>query len=48
LALIKGQVNDTYSGFGAMAADFCLFGDIWDLSVQTWNLLFDKDPLDGV
>jgi hypothetical protein len=25
---IKGQVSYTYSGIGAMAADFCLFGDI--------------------
>ena len=40
---IKGQVSDTYSGIGAMAADCCLFGDIRDITIQTWNTFFDKD-----
>jgi len=45
---IKGQVNDTYSGIGALASDFCLFGDIRDITIQTFNLLFDQDNFDGV
>ena len=45
---IKGQVNDSYSGIGALAADFCLYGDIRDVSMQTWNLLFDQKNFDGV
>ena len=45
---ILGQVNDSYSGIGAMAADFCLFGDIRDVTLQTWNLLFDQKGFNGV
>jgi hypothetical protein len=45
---ILGQVNDSYSGIGAMAADFCLFGDIRDVTLQTWNLLFDQNGFNGV
>ena len=46
--VIKGNVNDTYSGIGALAADFCLYGDIRDITKQTWNLLFDQNNFDGV
>jgi hypothetical protein len=46
--VVKGNVNDTYSGIGALAADFCLYGDIRDITKQTWNLLFDQDNFDGV
>jgi len=45
---LKGNVNDTYSGIGALAADFCVYGDIRDITKQTWNLLFDQDNFDGV
>ena len=45
---IKGQVNDTHSGIGAMAADFCIFGDLRDITIQTWNTFFDKENFDGV
>ena len=45
---IKGNVNDTYSGIGALASDFCLYGDIRDITKQTWNLLFDQKNFDGV
>ena len=45
---IKGNVNDTFSGIGALAADFCLYGDIRDIAKQTWNLLFDQKNFDGV
>lgn len=45
---IKGQVNDTYSGIGAMAADFCVFGDIRDIGIQTYNLLFHQKNFNGV
>jgi len=46
--VIKGNVNDTYSGIGSLASDFCLYGDIRDLTKQTWNLLFDQNNFDGV
>ena len=46
--VVKGNVNDTYSGIGALAADFCLYGDIRDITKQTWNLLFDQENFDGV
>ena len=45
---VKGNVNDTYSGIGSLAADFCVYGDIRDITKQTWNLLFDQDNFDGV
>ena len=45
---IKGQVNDTYSGIGALAADFCLYGDIRDITIQTFNLLFDQEDFNGM
>ena len=45
---VKGNVNDTYSGIGALAADFCVYGDIRDITKETWNLLFDQDNFDGV
>ena len=46
--VVKGNVNDTYSGIGALAADFCVYGDIRDITVQTFNLLFDQKNFDGV
>jgi len=45
---IKGNVNDTFSGIGALAADFCLYGDNRDITKQTWNFLFDQKNFDGV
>ena len=39
--VIKGNVNDTYSGLGAMAADCSLFGDLRDITKEIWNLIFD-------
>ena len=45
---VKGNVNDTYSGIGAMAADCSLFGDLRDITKETWNMLFDQDDFNGV
>lgn len=45
---VKGQVYDTFSGIGAMAADFCIYGDVRDIMVQSFNLLFDQDNFDGI
>ena len=45
---MKGQVNDTYSGIGAMAADFSMFGDLRDATLQSWNILFDQTNFNGV
>lgn len=45
---IKGQVNDSYSGIGSMAADCSLFGDLRDITKETWNLLFDQEDFNGV
>ncbi len=46
--IIKGEVYDTSSGIGAMAADLCLFGDIRDITIQTWNAIFHRDDFNGV
>lgn len=40
---IKGEVYDTYSGIGAIAADIFIFGDIRDLGIQSW-LYITNDP----
>ena len=45
--VIKGQVNDTYSGIGAISSDLCLFGDIRDLAIQGWKRLTKADDVDG-
>ena len=36
---IKGEVNDTYSGIGAISSDLTLYGDIRDLGIQSWLYL---------
>ena len=46
--VIQGNVNDSYSGIGAMAADCTLFGDLRDITKETWNMLFDQDDFNGV
>ena len=39
---IKGEVKDTYSGIGAISSDFFVWGDIRDLSIQSWRFLKDE------
>jgi hypothetical protein len=34
---IKGEIKDTYSGLGAVSSDLCIYGDIRDLSIQSWR-----------
>ena len=46
--VIQGNVNDTFSGIGAMVADCSLFGDLRDITKETWNLLFDQKDFNGV
>ena len=36
---ITGRVYDTFSGIGAIASDFLVWGDIRDLSIQSWKFL---------
>ena len=36
---ITGRVYDTFSGIGAIASDFLVWGDIRDLSIQSWRFL---------
>jgi len=45
---IKGEVYDTYSGAGAIAADLCLVGDIRDLGIQSFKYLDDEEDFDGL
>ena len=45
---IKGQVNDSYSGIGAIASDLCLYGDVRDLGIQGWKRLTRADDFDGM
>ncbi|MFC1817026.1 hypothetical protein ACFL0M_14070, partial [Thermodesulfobacteriota bacterium] len=41
--VIKGEVYDSYSGLGAIAADLFVIGDIRDLGIQSWKYL-TNDP----
>lgn len=36
---IKGEIQDTYSGIGAISSDLCVYGDIRDLGIQSWRYL---------
>jgi len=36
---IKGEVQDTYSGIGAISSDLCVYGDVRDLGIQSWRYL---------
>ena len=45
---IKGQVNDSYSGIGAISSDLCIYGDIRDLGIQGWKRLTKADDADGM
>jgi hypothetical protein len=44
--IIKGEVFDTPSGLGAMAADLTLFGDFRDLIIQGWKFATGDPDLD--
>lgn len=39
MGAITGRVYDTFSGIGAIASDFLVWGDIRDLGIQTWKFL---------
>jgi len=39
---ITGRVYDTFSGIGAIASDFLVWGDVRDLSIQTYRYLKDE------
>ena len=45
---IKGEVYDTYSGAGAIAADLCVIGDIRDFGIQSYKYLNDEKDFDGL
>ena len=45
---VKGQVYDTFSGAGAIAADLCIIGDIRDFGIQSFNYLNDEKDFDGL
>jgi hypothetical protein len=40
---VKGEVYDTYSGFGAISSDMCIVGDIRDIGIQTFKYM-THDP----
>lgn len=40
---ITGRVNDTYSGIGAIGSDLCIYGDVRDLTIQTWRFIRNED-----
>jgi len=44
--VIKGEVHDFYSGIGAISSDLCVFGDIRDLSIQSWKYLTNDPEFD--
>jgi len=39
MGAVSGKVYDTFSGIGAIASDFFVWGDIRDLGIQTWRFL---------
>ena len=41
--VVKGEVYDTYSGFGAISSDMCIVGDFRDIGIQTWKYI-THDP----
>jgi hypothetical protein len=43
---MKGEVYDSYSGLGAISADLCIFGDVRDLGIQSWNYVTDSENFD--
>jgi hypothetical protein len=45
---IKGEVYDTYSGAGAIAADLCVIGDVRDFGIQSYKFLSDEKDFDGL
>ncbi len=40
---ITGRVYDTFSGIGAITSDFLVWGDIRDLSIQSWRYLRNEE-----
>lgn len=40
---VKGNVYNMYSGFGCLAADLMVIGDIRDLSIETYKMVSKKD-----
>lgn len=44
---VTGRVYDTFSGVGAIGSDLCVYGDVRDLSIQSWRYLKDEKT-DGV
>ena len=39
MGAVTGKVWDTFSGIGAIASDFFVWGDIRDLGIQTWRFI---------
>lgn len=46
--VIKGEVYDSYSGMAAVLSDMCLFGDLRDLTIQSWKYLIDAPDMDKI
>jgi len=44
--VIKGEVFDSYSGFGAISADMCIVGDLRDIGIQTWKYMIHDPDFD--
>jgi len=44
--IIKGEVFDSYSGFGAISADMCIVGDIRDIGIQTFKYMTNDPEFD--
>jgi len=40
---ITGRVYDTYSGVGAIGSDLCVYGDVRDLTIQSWRYFKDEE-----
>ncbi|MBC7197381.1 MAG: hypothetical protein H5U39_09025, partial [Deferribacterales bacterium] len=40
---VKGNVYNMYSGFGCLAADLMVIGDIRDLSIESYKMISKED-----
>lgn len=43
IGAITGKVYDAFSGMGAIASDFLIYGDIRDLFVESWKFIKDEE-----
>jgi len=46
--VVKGEVYDTYSGFGAISSDMVIVGDLRDIGIQSWKYMTHDPEFDSL